>query len=197
MKINIKKILNKTGTGLFATSYYVIAIIIGMILAVSVLVFSGLKIYSNVTEQYSTTQIAWNNVTSDIYSDLRECKNQLSELYNMISVESEDYDTHRMQLDKVSKSIEELDNAMTYSEQYSLYTYIPIITKNVNTLTKNIDTNKETNFNYNGIMSNNKELLDIYNNSITETNNNLTTSFGKLIANIFDMHAWPQVVIKY
>ena len=197
MKINIKKILNKTGTGLFATSYYVIAIIIGMILAVSVLVFSGLKIYSNVTEQYSTTQIAWNNVTSDIYSDLRKCKNQLSELYNMISVESEDYDTHRMQLDKVSKSIEELDNAMTYSEQYSLYTYIPIITKNVNTLTKNIDTNKETNFNYNGIMSNNKELLDIYNNSITETNNNLTTPFGKLIANIFDMHAWPQVAIKY
>ena len=197
MKINIKKILNKTGTDLFAISYYVLAIIIGMILAVSVLVFSGLKIYSNVTEQYSTTQIAWNNVTSDIYSDLRECKNQLSELYNMISVESEDYDTHRMQLDKVSKSIEELDNAMTYSEQYSLYTYIPIITKNVNTLTKNIDTNKETNFNYNGIMSNNKELLDIYNNSITETNNNLTTPFGKLIVNIFDMHAWPQMVIKY
>lgn len=197
MNINIKNILNKIGTSLFATSYYVIAIIIGIILAGSILVFSGLKIYSNVTEQYSTTQLAWNNVTSDIYSDLRVCKDQLSELYNIISIDSEDYNTHRMQLDKVSKSIEELDNAMTYSEQYSLYSYIPIITKNVNTLTKNIDVNKETNFDYNGIMSNNKELLDIYNHSITKTNNNLTTPFGKLISNIFNLHAWPQVVIKY
>ena len=197
MKVNIKNILNKTGTGIFAISYYTIAIIIGIILAISILVFSGLKIYSNVTEQYSVTQIAWNDVTADIYSDLRHCKTQLSELYTMISVENENYDTQRMQLDKVSKSIEELDNAMTYSEQYSLYTYVPIIIKNVNTLTKSIDTKKETNFDYNAIISNNKELLDFYNNSITKTNNSLTTTFGKLVANIFNMHEWPQVSINY
>lgn len=197
MSKKIVSILNKIGTCILASSYYITAIILSIIIAFAILIYSGLNIYSNTVEQYSNTQIAWNNITSDIYSDISICKKQLENLKPLITSEMEDAETTRNQIKKVEKSIEEIDNAMTYGQQYNLYTYLPTIFNNVRILTKNIDKNNETSFDYNAIISNNKELLDTYNQSVSATNNSINSKLGGIIAKIFNLHTWPIVEIKY
>lgn len=187
-------ILKKIGDCIFATSYYCIAIILGIVLSASLITYGGLKIYSNTIQQYSNTQITWNTLVEDIYSDLRSCKEEISILNNsIIGTENEQEISYKLNI--ISRTVEDLDNSMTFGEQYQAYTDLPQIVKSLSSVSKNIDTEK-TSFSQN-ILDNNKELLNKYNQSALETNETLSTPLGKLIGNIFNLHSWPQVQINY
>lgn len=195
--IKASSLFKKIGNGIFATSYYTITIIISIILTMSLFIFCGLKIYSNVLNQYKNTQIAWHNVTNDISNDLSEMKIQVSKLNTLIDTSSEDGSVQEYELVKVSKIIDEMDNAMTYAEQYEKYQDLTVCINKINTLTNSIDTNHETQFDSSKILSNNKELLNEYNNTINKTNKKLKSPFGKLIQNIFNLHYWNTIDLKY
>ena len=187
-------VLKKIGDCIFATSYYCTAIILGIVLSISLLTYVSLNIYSNTIQQYSTTQLDWNNVVEDIYSDLRVCKDEINILNEtIIGMEKEEEISYKLNI--IYRTIEDLDNSMTFGEQYQAYTDLPQIVKSINSISKTVKSEKSS-FNPN-ILDNNKELLTKYNQSALTTNETLNTTFGKLISNIFNLHTWPQVQINY
>ena len=188
-------ILKKIGTAIFATSYYITAIILGIIISIAIISFVGLKTYSNTIENYSQTQVAWNNLTEDIYSDIAICKKQITVLYSEIAnLSQEEQETYSYKLNILTRRLEDLDNAMTYSEQFQIYPDLPDIVSTINNLTKKIE--NKSNFDV-SFINNNPNLLTTYNNATLETNSSLDTPFGKIISNIFDLHYWSQLQIKY
>lgn len=178
------------GNGIGAIGYYFSTILISLLIAIAVVVISFLSLYSNITNDYSEIQIAWNELDKDLNNDLSFAKVQLEQLKTLNVDTSLYYSETNKNLSLIDATIQDIDNAMTYQEKINAYPKLETVLNDLNAMTKYMDKDNTLTFDTALLLENNQSLKNTYNEKCNYINKKLSQPQYKIIKNVFSLHEW-------
>ena len=138
-KTKLLNFLKNIGNGIGAIGYYFSTILISLLIAIAVVAISFLSLYSNITNDYSEIQIAWNELDKDLNNDLSFAKVQLEQLKTLNVDTNLYYSETNKNLSLIDATIQDIDNAMTYQEKINAYPKLETVLNDLNAMTKYMD----------------------------------------------------------
>lgn len=189
-KTKLLNFLKNIGNGIGAIGYYFSTILISLLIAIAVVAISFLSLYSNITNDYSEIQIAWNELDKDLNNDLSFAKVQLEQLKALNVDTSLYYSETNKNLSLIDATIQDIDNAMTYQEKINAYPKLETVLNDLNAMTKYIDKDNTLTFDTALLLENNQSLKNTYNEKCNYINKKLSHPQYKIIKNVFSLHEW-------